>query len=164
MTAASAPSRRPRWILTQANHGLIVACDASGAHRLRDGPSIGWTGWRLRMGWYAMPGAVGLRLWTLPLQSLLTVYAAGRAAFGALALLAPAVTGKALAGEGGATPDAQAFLRGMGGREIGLGLGLWGAMRAQRPTRPWLVAGVLSDGSDMAGIVGAWQHMAPSKR
>jgi hypothetical protein len=52
----------------------------------------------------------------------------------------------------------------MGGREIGLGLGLWGAMRAQRPTRPWLVAGVLSDGSDMAGIVGAWQHMAPSKR
>src|SRR5439155_26644167 len=48
---------------------------------------------------------------------LVTVYAAGRLVFGAAALLAPGTTGRALAGEGGALPDAQAFLRGMGGRE-----------------------------------------------
>jgi hypothetical protein len=93
-----------------------------------------------------------------------TVYAVGRLAFGAVALLAPATTGRMLAGDGGAIPDAQAFLRGMGGREIGIGLGLLSEIRNGGSLRPWLIAGVLSDTGDMTGITGAWQHMAPSKR
>ncbi|HTK63087.1 MAG TPA: hypothetical protein VL595_11945 [Pseudonocardia sp.] len=32
-------------------------------------PVVARTGLRLRMGWYAMPGAVGLWLWTLPLTT-----------------------------------------------------------------------------------------------
>lgn len=36
------------------------------AHRLRDLPGIYWSGLRLREGWYAMPGAVGLWLWSRP--------------------------------------------------------------------------------------------------
>ncbi|MHB8696274.1 MAG: hypothetical protein ACYDHH_34100 [Solirubrobacteraceae bacterium] len=93
-----------------------------------------------------------------------TVYAAGRIAFGAAALLVPATTGRMLAGEGGATADAQAFLRGIGGREIGIGLGLLTELRTGGSPRPWLIAGVLADIGDVAGIAGAWQHMAPSKR
>lgn len=69
-----------------------------------------------------------------------------------------------LAGDGGATPDAQAFLRGMGGREVGVGLGLLAAERDRASVRPWLIAGVLSDAGDMAGIAGAWAGMAPDKR
>jgi hypothetical protein len=94
----------------------------------------------------------------------LTLYAIGRVLFGGAALAAPRSTGQLLAGDGGAAPDAQAFLRGMGGREIGLGLGLLVMIRGDRPVRPWLAAAVLADGSDIAGIAGAWRHMAPSKR
>jgi hypothetical protein len=95
---------------------------------------------------------------------LVTVYALGRLAFGAVAMLAPATTGRMLAGDGGATADAQAFLRGMGGREIGIGLGLLSEIRNGGSLRPWLIAGILSDSGDMTGITGAWPHMPPNKR
>jgi hypothetical protein len=94
----------------------------------------------------------------------LTLYAIGRILFGVAALFEPRAVGQVLAGDGGAAPDAQAFLRGMGGREIGLGIGLLATRRANRPVEPWLVAALLADGSDIAGIAGAWRHMTPSKR
>jgi hypothetical protein len=94
----------------------------------------------------------------------LALYATGRILFGVAALVAPGTAGRILAGDGGAEPDAQAFLRGMGGREIGLGLGLLAMLRADGPVKPWLVAALLADSSDVTGIVGAWRHMAPSKR
>jgi hypothetical protein len=94
----------------------------------------------------------------------LTLYAIGRVAFGAAALAAPAPTGRMLAGDGGAAPDAQAFLRGMGSREIGLGLGLLATLRSGAPVQPWLIAGVLSDSGDIAGVLGAWRHMPAAKR
>jgi hypothetical protein len=95
---------------------------------------------------------------------LLTLYAIGRIGFGVASLAAPAVTGRTLAGPGGALPDAQAFLRGMGGREIGLGLGLLAAIRAGGPARKWVIAGLLADAGDLAGIAGAWRDMPPAKR
>ena len=91
-------------------------------------------------------------------------YATGRILFGVAVLVAPGTVGQILAGNGGAAPDAKAFLRGMGGREIGLGVGLLAANRANGPVKPWLVAALLADGSDLAGIAGAWPHMTPSKR
>ena len=94
----------------------------------------------------------------------LTAYAIGRILFGVGALAAPATAGRILAGDGGAAPDAQVFLRGMGGRDIGLGLGLLAMIRTHGPVKPWLIAAVLADGSDITGIAGAWRHMAPSKR
>lgn len=97
-------------------------------------------------------------------MKLVTLYAIGRLAFGVAGLAAPLPAGRALAGDGAAAPDAQAFLRGMGGREIGLGIGLLTTIRTAGPTRPWVIAGVLADASDIAGIAGAWQHMPPAKR
>jgi hypothetical protein len=94
----------------------------------------------------------------------LALYATGRVLFGLAALIAPRTTGRILAGDGGAAPDAQAFLRGMGGREIGLGLGLLAMIHADGPVQPWLVTALLADCSDVTGIVGAWPHMARSKR
>ena len=94
----------------------------------------------------------------------LTLYATGRILFGVATLAAPATAGRILAGDGGAAPDAQAFLRGMGGREIGLGLGLLAMIRANGPVKPWLIAALLADSSDITGIAGAWRHMVPSKR
>ena len=94
----------------------------------------------------------------------LTLYAIGRVVMGVAALAAPALTGRTLAGPGAAEPYAQAFLRGMGGREIGLGLGILAMIRTGGPVRPWLVAGVLADCSDVAGVAGAWRHMPPAKK
>jgi len=48
---------------------VVVSVTDFAAHRLRDVPGIWRTGLRLRMGWYAMPGAVGLYLWSLPLSA-----------------------------------------------------------------------------------------------
>jgi hypothetical protein len=90
----------------------------------------------------------------------LALYATGRILFGVAALAVPATAGRVLAGDGGAAPDAQAFLRGMGGREIGL----LAMIRANGPVRPWLIASLIADSSDITGIAGAWRHMAPSKR
>jgi hypothetical protein len=95
---------------------------------------------------------------------LVTVYAIGRILFGIASFGAPEITGRTLAGPGGSQPDAQAFLTGMGGREIGLGLGLLATIKAGRPVRMWVVAGLLSDSSDLVGIGRAWNHMPPAKR
>jgi hypothetical protein len=97
-------------------------------------------------------------------MDLVRAYALGRLAFGGAALAAPALTGRLLAGEGGATPDAAAFLRGVGGRELGIGLGLLKTAREGGAVAPWLVAGVLADAGDVAGIALGWSGLAPDKR
>jgi hypothetical protein len=94
----------------------------------------------------------------------LRLYAIGRIAFGIASLAAPAVTGRTLAGPGGGLPDAQAFLSGMGGREIGLGVGLLAAIRADAPVSVLVAAGLLADCSDLVGIARAWPHMPRGKR
>jgi hypothetical protein len=94
----------------------------------------------------------------------LRLYAFGRIAFGAASLAAPGITGATLAGPGAALPDAQAFLRGMGAREVGLGLGLLAATRSRGPVRRWVVAILLADVGDIVGIAGAWRHMPQAKR
>lgn len=47
---------------------VVVSLTDFRAHRLRDLPGISWRGLRLREGWYAMPGAIGLWLWQRPLE------------------------------------------------------------------------------------------------
>jgi peptide-methionine (R)-S-oxide reductase len=91
-------------------------------------------------------------------------FAIGRLAFGGVALAAPVATGRILSGEGGTTSDAAALIRGMGGRELGIGAGMLHAARGGSAVAPWLVAGVLADAGDMAGIGGAWSGLAPDKR
>ena len=98
------------------------------------------------------------------MTKMILTYAIGRTVFGAAALVAPERLGRALAGPGGAVPDAQAFLRGIGGRELGLGVGLLATLRVGGDTRPWLLAGVCADAGDMAGMFGAWSHIPPAKR
>ncbi len=96
--------------------------------------------------------------------ALLATYGIGRAAFGVALLIAPAAAGRMLAGDGATTSDAQAFLHGIGARDVGLGLGTLGAVRTRRSTRGWLIAGVLADAGDAAGIARAWHGLDPDKR
>jgi heme-degrading monooxygenase HmoA len=67
--------RRPRWLPwregPQAGHSgkAIVSLTEFRATHTRDMPAIYLAGLRLREGWYAMPGAVGMSLWSDPLGS-----------------------------------------------------------------------------------------------
>ena len=45
---------------------VIVSVTEYTSHRRRDLPGVAYRGIRLREGWYAMPGAIGLWLWSLP--------------------------------------------------------------------------------------------------
>ena len=69
-----------------------------------------------------------------------------------------------MAGNGATTPDAQAFLHGIGARDLGIGLGMLGALRTRRSTHGRLIAGVLADTGDAAGIARAWRDLDPNKR
>jgi hypothetical protein len=45
---------------------IIVSVTEFRAHHRRELPGIAVTGLHMRMGWYGMPGAVGMWLWSLP--------------------------------------------------------------------------------------------------
>lgn len=65
--------RRPRWLPWRegphAGHGgkVVVSLTEFRAAYPRDLPAIYLAGLRLREGWYAMPGAIGMGLWADPL-------------------------------------------------------------------------------------------------
>jgi hypothetical protein len=54
--------------VSMGDGAVVVSLTDFRAHRLRDLPGIYWSGLRLREGWYAMPGAIGLWLWGRPLE------------------------------------------------------------------------------------------------
>jgi hypothetical protein len=45
---------------------VVVSVTEFSAHRRRELPGVAVNGLRMRMGWYAMPGAVGMWLWMMP--------------------------------------------------------------------------------------------------
>ena len=65
----------PKPLLTQRTDGpatdpegeVVVSVTDFRPDHLRDAPRVMASGLRLKLGWYAMPGAVGLWLWSLPL-------------------------------------------------------------------------------------------------
>jgi hypothetical protein len=48
---------------------VLVSVTDFHAHQRRELPVVAFEGMRMRMGWYAMPGAIGLWLWALPARS-----------------------------------------------------------------------------------------------
>jgi hypothetical protein len=49
---------------------VVVSVTEFSADHGRDLPGVLLKGLRMRMGWYAMPGAVGLWLWSLPARAI----------------------------------------------------------------------------------------------
>lgn len=74
MTSGHALLSRPRLLPLAAgpardsSDGVVVSATDFAVHRWRDVPRAVAAGLRLRLGWYAMEGAVGLWLWSLPLE------------------------------------------------------------------------------------------------
>jgi hypothetical protein len=68
-TSVAAPMLTP-WVPGPVDPGdapVLVSVTDFSAHHRRVLPSVATNGMRMRMGWYAMPGAVGMWLWMLPI-------------------------------------------------------------------------------------------------
>jgi hypothetical protein len=65
---AAAPFVTP-WMPGPVDPGdaaVVVSVTEFAAHHRRELPGVAVNGLRMRMGWYAMPGAVGMWLWMMP--------------------------------------------------------------------------------------------------
>lgn len=76
--------------------------------------------------------------------------AAARIAYGAALALAPVKTTSAWLGDDAGRPGAKVALRALGAREIALHSGALAAALAGWPVRPWLLASIGGDCSDIA--------------
>ena len=88
--------------------------------------------------------------------------ARGRIAIGAVSLLAPGLVGRTIAGRGGSEGGTRLFLRMVGARDLGLGLGVLVALDRSAPVRGWLEASAVVDGLDAAACLLARHHIRAS--
>ena len=85
-----------------------------------------------------------------------------RATVGAALVVAPGLSARVWLGEE-PTARARVALRGLGAREIGLGIGLLTALETGNPVRGWLEAGALSDAADSIFAFGSGALPAPQR-
>lgn len=72
-----------------------------------------------------------------------------RVVLGAVCLFAPRSVARLWTGEREPSPAATIGMRGIGGRDIGLGLGLILSLERGAPVRGWLEASTLADATDV---------------
>jgi len=83
-----------------------------------------------------------------------------RIAAGAALFLTPKLAARSWTGERTESTTAGLAIRGMGARDVALGVGLVIAIERDAPVRGWLEAGVLSDGADAVGTLMNWRAMS----
>jgi hypothetical protein len=86
----------------------------------------------------------------------------GRIALGVVSVLAPGIVGRTMTGRDGSDSGMRLFLRMVGARDLGLGLGLLLALDRGAPVRGWLEASALVDGIDVAACLLARDHIRTS--
>jgi hypothetical protein len=94
-------------------------------------------------------------------RDLAVTLARGRIAFGVVSLVAPGVVARTMTGGGRSEGGARLFVRMIGARDLGVGLGLQVALNRDAPTRGWLEASAVIDGIDAAASVLARHHLRP---
>jgi hypothetical protein len=94
-------------------------------------------------------------------RDLAVALARGRIGFGVVSLLAPGLVARTMAGAGSSDGGARLFVRMVGARDLGVGLGLQVALDRDAPTRGWLEASAVVDGIDAAACLLARPHLRP---
>lgn len=79
-----------------------------------------------------------------------------RAAIGAVLFFAPRFSARAWTGEDPRGVTSNLAVRGMGARDLALGVGLLLAIERGSSVRGWLEAGALVDSADAAGTLAQW--------
>jgi hypothetical protein len=94
-------------------------------------------------------------------RGLAVSLARGRIAFGVVSLLAPGLVARTMTGARGSEGATRLFVRMIGARDLGVGLGLQVALDRDAPTRGWLEASAVIDGIDAAACLLARHHLRP---
>ena len=94
-------------------------------------------------------------------RDLAVTLARGRIAFGVVSLLAPGLVARTMTGGHGSDGGTRLFVRMIGARDLGVGLGLHLALDRDAPTRGWLEASAVIDGIDVAACLLARHHLRP---
>ena len=98
-------------------------------------------------------------------RSIARITAAGRVAIGAALLVAPRAVTRGWIGEPGGQPGAKLLARGLGGRDLVLGLGVINALdRGDPRAQDWVRASALADGADALGTALAFRHLPKRSR
>jgi hypothetical protein len=92
-------------------------------------------------------------------RNLAISLAGGRIAIGVVSLLAPQFVGRTMTGRDGSEGGTRLFARMVGARDLGLGLGLLGALNRGAPVRGWLEASAVVDGIDTFACLLARDHI-----
>jgi len=94
-------------------------------------------------------------------RDLAVTLARGRIAFGVVSLLAPGLVARTMTGGDESDGVTRLFVRMVGARDLGVGLGLHVALDRYAPTRGWLGASAVIDGIDAAACLLARHHLRP---
>ena len=92
-------------------------------------------------------------------RDLAVTLARGRIAFGVVSLLAPGLVARMMTGGDESEGGTRLFVRMVGARDLGVGLGLQVALDRDAPTRGWLEASAVIDGIDAAACLLARHHL-----
>jgi hypothetical protein len=95
-------------------------------------------------------------------RDLAVSLARGRIAIGVVSLLAPELVGRTITGRAGSEGGTRLFVRMVGARDLGLGLGVLVALDRSAPVRSWLEASAVVDGLDAAACLLARHHIRAS--
>jgi hypothetical protein len=94
-------------------------------------------------------------------RDLAVTLARGRIAFSIVSLLAPGLVARTMMGGDESEGGTRLFVRMVGARDLGVGLGLHVALDRDAPTRGWLEASAVIDGLDAAACLLARHHLRP---
>jgi hypothetical protein len=97
------------------------------------------------------------------LRQLVRVLALLRIAIGAVLLLAPGPAGARWIGEPARDRRVKVALRGLGARDLALGVGAYQALERGAPLRGWVQAAAVADTSDAASGLLALRQLGPAR-
>ncbi len=97
-------------------------------------------------------------------EDLARLAGTARMAVGAAFLLAPKRAGRAWVGRDASRASVATLGRGMGARELAVGLGTVLALQHQAPVRGWLEAGMLADAGDALATLLAFRQLPRTGR
>ena len=100
----------------------------------------------------------------LDAKELAQLLSLGRIVIGAAAVLAPRRFARAWTGERSEAAVSVIATRGLGARDIALGLGTLRALDGEGPVRPWMEAQALADASDTVSTLSVFGQLPPLRR
>ena len=92
-------------------------------------------------------------------EDIARLLAWGRMLLGVFALVAPRRFERMWVGDAMEGTPSHMATRGLGGRDVAIGIGILKAMEQGGPVRGWLEAGAVADASDALGTLGAWGEL-----